>query len=93
MMTQYPVLYTTHFQYNKNLNIFSTKFRTLPCDPILYKEFIMLNIKTGNEVTFYMISNIYDEDARTCGWRFMASYDDVDRFPGLEGCFADILLK
>jgi len=72
--------------------MFTAKFRKLPCDPLPYKEFIIRNPKTNNEVTFILLSNIYDDNTLTCGWRFIASYEAVEQFPALDYCFADILL-
>ena len=92
MTTQYPILDIKHFTYNKETNFFKAKYRNLPHDPVPYGEFLMRNPKTGNEVIFLLISNIYDLDERTCGWRFIPSYDDVARFPGLADSFVDILL-
>lgn len=92
MKVQYPVIDSKKFSYNKETNFFTAKFRELNSDPVPYGEFLMRNSKTGNEVIFLLISNIYDLDERTCGWRFIPSYDDVERFPGLADSFVDILL-
>lgn len=92
MNVQYPVIESNKFHYNKETNFFTAKFRNLNCDPVRYREFLMRSSKTGNEVVFLLVSNIYDQDERTCGWRFIPSYDDTDRFPGLANCFADVLL-
>ena len=51
----------------------------------------MRNFKTGNEVTFIMINNIYDLDERACGLRFVPSYEDEGHFSGLQNCFVDVL--
>lgn len=90
--TTYPIIDVKHFTYNKDSNRFTANVSSLPVDPSNYREFLMRNTKTGNEVIFYAISDIYDRSERPCGTRFQVSYDDVDRFPGLMDCFADILL-
>ena len=91
MITQYPIVDAKLFHYNKELNSFTAKYRSLKSDLLLYKEFIMRNFKTGNEVTFIMINNIYDLDERACGLRFVPSYEDEEHFSGLQNCFVDVL--
>lgn len=91
MKVEYPVLDVKQFSYNKEMNIFTAKFRSLKCDLLLHKEFMMRNSKTGNEVIFLLVNNIYDLDECTCGLRFVPSYDDEIRFPKLQGCWVDVL--
>lgn len=91
MTTTYPILETTNFTYNKDANRFTAFVSNLPVSPIDYREFLMRNPKTGNEVIFYAINSIYDRSEYPIGVRFMVSYDDVDRFPGTLGCVADVM--